>query len=106
MSPTTYQCILGTSCADNFIADASQMTEYNPPESNVRDVRDSLVQQGSRLRGVWSARLGWDNCAVAGCLDEYVHLASRVTHSGSAFAFRKRWGKIDWRSLGEYMTTL
>ena len=31
-------------------------------------------------------------------------LASCVTHTGSTFAFRKRWGQIDWRSLGEYKT--
>ena len=33
-----------------------------------------------------------------------IPFASRVTHSGSTFAFRKRWGQIDWRNLGEYKT--
>ena len=33
-----------------------------------------------------------------------IPLASHVTHTGSTFAFRKRWGQIDWRSLGEHKT--
>ena len=36
--------------------------------------------------------------------DANIPLASRVTHTGSTFAFRKRWGQIDWRSLGEHKT--
>ena len=26
-----------------------------------------------------------------------------ISHIGSTFAFRKRWGQIDWRSLGEFI---
>ena len=65
-----------------------------------------------RVRGV---REG-GNCKFKGYLSEIMHvdqgawglanipLASRVTHTGSTFAFRKRWEQIDWRSLGEYKT--
>ena len=59
---------------------------------------------------------GGGSCRLNGCPSEIMHvdegprglanipLASRVTHTGSTFAFRKRWGQIDWRSLGEYKT--
>ena len=33
-----------------------------------------------------------------------IPLASCVTHTGSTFGFRKRWGQIDWNSLGECKT--
>ena len=63
---------------------------WNPPFENSRSAT------GIKVSG-W----GWIDCAVSSWLDENIPLASRVTHTGSTFAFRKRWGQIDWRSLGE-----
>ena len=71
-----------------------------------------------RVRGVSEGGGGVGACKCKGCLSEVMHvdqgasvgtrliyfIASRVTHTGSTFAFRKRWGQIDWRSLGKYKT--